>query len=89
MEIDMEKLRNYVDERTNSIRDRQEFSFDFGKYKGYRVLEVFQKDPQYLRYIYEKAKYRLTPKIHEFIIDNSSDIKLAIEKQEKQELNVF
>lgn len=89
MEIDLEQLRNYVDERTTSIKDRQEFTFNFGKYQGYRILEVFVKDPQYLKYVYQNAKYRLSPLIHGFIVDNSQAIKQAISDQEKKELDVF
>ena len=88
-EIDLEQLRNYVDERTENIKDRQDFTFNFGMYKDHRILEVFVADPQYLKYIYEKARFKLSPRIREFIIDNSQQIKLAIKEQEKKELSVF
>jgi hypothetical protein len=89
MEIDLEQLRNYIDERTHTIRDRNEYTFNFGKYKGYRVLEVFTRDPQYLIYLYENVRHKISPKIDEFIQDNSLMIKAASEDQEKKRLSLF
>ena len=36
--------------------------FEFGKYKGFSVMEVIYKDPQYVEYISSKLRWLLTEK---------------------------
>lgn len=89
MDFSIEKLVSYCDERTKSLIDKEGFCFNFGKYNGYHVTDVFKDDPQYLKYVYRKAKYRLPPRIHQFIIDNNKEIKAAIAAHDLKELDVF
>jgi hypothetical protein len=82
-------MEEYVKDRTKSVKDKQGFIFDFGKYKGVHVLEVVRDDPQYLKYVYQKAKYRLSPQIHKLIIDHAETLKQLIAEQELKEIDVF
>lgn len=84
-----ENIANYIKEHTKTLEDVEQFKMNFGKYKGVHVESVFYDDPQYLKFCWEKARMRLSPAIHKFIINNWKFILPAIIEQQKLELEVF
>ena len=44
------------------VRISYDRRFEFGKYKGFSVMEVIDKDPQYVEYISSKIRWLFTDK---------------------------
>ena len=44
----------------NMVRISFDSRFEFGKYKGFSVMEVIYKDPQYVEYISSKLRWLFT-----------------------------
>lgn len=42
------------------VRISYDRRFEFGKYKGFSVMEVIDKDPQYVEYISSKIRWLFT-----------------------------
>ena len=84
-----DNISNYIKEHTNSLDDIEQFKLGFGKYKGVHIEKIFYDDPQYIKFCWEKARLRLSPAIHKFIINNWKFILTAIKEQNKLELEVF
>lgn len=82
-------VKKWVTDRVKRISDWEKYRFEFGKYKGNFIWEVFEYDPQYFQWVFLNARNRLNPEVDIFIRSNHRQIASAIAEQEEAEKNMF
>lgn len=60
-------IAEILKEGTSSVPD---FIFNFGKYKGYSLEEIFCENPGYLRWIHDNASSGLPLEVQKFLFSN-------------------